>query len=77
MATQISNGYIAFKTQFVDGSNSCAAGEGIVVDGVCKTNANDGDNADWNVTTTNTVTVTNLTVNAGASKVVKFQVTIQ
>ena len=77
LATQISNGYLAFKTQFNDGVNSCAAGEGIVVDGTCKTNPNDGDNADWNLTTANTVTVTNLTVPAGQNKVVKFQVVIQ
>jgi uncharacterized repeat protein (TIGR01451 family) len=77
LATQITNGYLAFKTQFDDGTNSCSAGQGIVVDGTCKTNANDGDNADWNVTTANTVTVTNLTVPAGQNKVVKFQVVIQ
>lgn len=77
LATQISNGYIAFKTQFDDGSHSCAVGEGIVVDNVCKTNTNDGDNADWNLTTANTVTVTNLSVPQSQSKIVKFQVTIQ
>ncbi len=77
LATQIGNGYIAFKTQFVDGSHSCSSGEGIVVDGVCKTNANDGDNADWNATAANTVTVTNLSVPQSQSKVVKFQVIIQ
>jgi len=77
LATQITNGYLAFNTQFNDGVNSCAAGEGIVVDGTCKTNINDGDNADWNVTTANTVTVTNLTVPQSLSKVVKFQVVIQ
>jgi len=77
LATQITNGYLAFNTQFNDGVNSCAAGQGIVVDGTCKTNANDGDNADWNLTTANTVTVTNLTVPQSSSKVVKFQVVIQ
>lgn len=77
LATQISNGYIAFNTQFNDGVNSCSSGYGIVVDGVCKTNDSDADNADWNATTANTVTVTNLVVNQGTSKVVKFQVIIQ
>jgi hypothetical protein len=76
---EIVAGRLAFATQFNDGVNSCDADYGIVVVGdptPCKTNTNDGDGADWNITAGNTVTVTGLTVNAGSSKTIKFQVII-
>jgi len=77
LATEIGNGHLAFKTQFVDAVNNCAAGSGIVVNATCNTNAGGDDNGDWSVTTPNTVTVSNLTVNAGTTATIKFQVTVQ
>ena len=62
---------------FKDAANTCAAGQGIVVGGVCKTNAGDADGADWNVTGANTVTVTGLSLAPGANTTIKFQVTVQ
>jgi hypothetical protein len=78
-------GRIAFATQYNDGVNACAAGLGIVVDGdgpggaagVCKTNVGSDDGSDFNVSAANTVTVSGLTINAGTSATVKFQVVIQ
>lgn len=78
-------GRIAFATQFNDGVNACAAGLGIVVDadgpggaaGVCETNAGSDDGSDFNVTAANTMTASGLTINAGTSATVKFQVVIQ
>lgn len=86
---EIGAGHIAFGNgdttispngSFKDAATDCtgAAGQGIVVDGVCKTNANAADdNVDWNVSAANTVTVTGLSLAPGTSKVIKFQVTIQ
>jgi uncharacterized repeat protein (TIGR01451 family) len=69
-----------FKTTYVDASTTCAGTNGIVVGaggaGVCKTNAGADDNADYNVTNAGAVTVTGLSVAAGASAVVRFQITI-
>jgi hypothetical protein len=62
---------------FKDAANTCAAGQGIVVGGVCKTNAGDADGADWSATGANTVTVTGLSLAPGASTTIKFQVTVQ
>lgn len=74
---EIGAGHLAFQTLYDDGSTICAAGQGIVVDGVCKTNASAADdNVDWNVTAANTVTVTGLSLAPNTSKVIKFQVTI-
>lgn len=64
-------------TFFKDAANTCAAGQGIVVGGVCKTNAGDADGADWSVTGGNTVTVTGLSLAPGANTTIKFQVTVQ
>lgn len=75
--TEITATHLTFLTQYNDGVTACAAGEGIVVAAVCKTNAADADNGDWNVTGANTVTVTGLTLNAGDSVTAKFQVTVQ
>lgn len=77
LSAEIGAGRIAFRTQFDDGSPSCAAGEGIAVSGACNTNGADADSADWNATTANTVTVSGLTINAGASATIKYQVVIQ
>lgn len=66
---------LTFVTQFDDGVDSCAAAEGIVIDNTCNDHG-DADGSDYGVTAGNTVTVTGLTVNAGASSVVKIQVTI-
>lgn len=65
---------LAFNTQFGDGTHTCAAGEGIVVDNVCRTNATDIDNANF---TGNVVNVAGANLAPGASSVIKFQVTIQ
>ncbi len=70
---------IAFKT------NGYAAGQGIQVtapniNGGAATNlsnASDGDEGDYGATAANTVTVNGITLNAGQSATVKFQVTIQ
>jgi hypothetical protein len=74
---EIASGHVAFATQFNDGVNACAVGQGVVVNNVCKTNISDGDSTDWNVSTANTVTASGLTLNAGFSAIVKFQVVIQ
>jgi uncharacterized repeat protein (TIGR01451 family) len=74
---EIAAGRVAFATQFNDGVNACALGQGIVVNGVCSTNIVDGDGADWNVTTLNTITAGGLTIASPGSAVIKFQVVIQ
>ena len=71
---EITAGRIAFATQFNDGVDSCAAGEGIVVGGSCNTNAADIDNGSF---AGNTVTASGLTINAGTSVTVKYQIVIQ
>lgn len=75
--TQITAGNISFVTQFEAGV-TCAAAEGIYVNGSsCRTNTNDGDNADFDLTTTNEVTVTGLSVAAGGgTATVEFQILI-
>lgn len=72
--SEITGGSLAFNTQFGDGTDTCAAGEGIVVDNVCLTNAVDADAADF---TTNIVNVAGANLAPGASTVIKFQVTVQ
>ncbi|MEW6555823.1 MAG: hypothetical protein AB1349_00535 [Elusimicrobiota bacterium] len=57
-------------------ADSYAAGYGVQLDGVNKTNANDGDEADYNVTTADAITVNIGTINASSSKTVKFKVQI-
>jgi len=79
------NGTLSFNTQY-----DATAGQGIVVAhpdfsagaDTEYTNASDGAEnggvgADWNVTGTNTVTVTGITLDAGESASVKFRVTVQ
>ncbi len=76
---------LAFNTTYDDGTTTCVGPLGIVVDAdgsgpglpACRTNTNDGDGADWNLTAGNTVTVTGLTVNQGTEVTVSFQVVIQ
>ena len=75
--TEITNGHIAFNTAFLDGSNNCGAGLGVVVNTVCKTNTNDGDGVDFGITGANTVTVSGLTIPASSSATIKYQVVIQ
>ena len=77
LAAEIAAGHLAFNTQFGDAANTCAAAQGIVVNGTCNTNASGDDNGDWNATTANTVTVSGLTVTAGSSATIKFQATVQ
>lgn len=85
LATEISAGRLAFLTQYNDGTTSCSAANGVVVDAdgsgagapACKTNAGSDDNADFGITAANTVTATGLTIDAGTNATVKFQVTIQ
>lgn len=75
--TEITAGRLAFKTQFNDGANSCTAENGIVVNGTCYTNADDGGTPAVKFSS-NTVTVGGLTINSGGgSATVKFQVVIQ
>jgi uncharacterized repeat protein (TIGR01451 family) len=69
--------HLAFATQFNDGANACAAGQGVVVNNTCNTNLSDGDNADWNVTAANTITAGGLSLAPNSSAVVKFQAVIQ
>jgi uncharacterized repeat protein (TIGR01451 family) len=74
---EIAAGRVAFATQFNDGVNACAAGQGIVVNGTCNSNAADADNGDFNVTTGNTVTVGIPSITSPGTAEVKFQVVIQ
>jgi uncharacterized repeat protein (TIGR01451 family) len=68
---------VTFAPHFNDGITVvCSATQGIVVNGTCKTNAGFDDGADYNITTANTVLVSGLTVTAGTSAVIKFQVTV-
>jgi uncharacterized repeat protein (TIGR01451 family) len=75
---------VTFATQFGDGTDTCGAGQGIVVDadgpggaaGVCNTNGGGDDNGDFGATAGSTVTVNGLTINAGTSATIKFQVTV-
>ncbi len=82
------NGHIAFNTQYNDGTASCSAGDGITVDTgsgeTCKTNlySSNDDGASWNDTGdpaggTNTVAVSGLTISAGSTVTIRYQVTIQ
>lgn len=79
------NSTLAFNTQY-----DATGGQGIVVShpnylagaDTEYTNADDGAEfggveADWSVTTTNTVTVSGITLDAGESATIKFRVTIQ
>lgn len=66
---------VTFATQFDDGVDSCGAGEGIVVDNLCYTNAADGGTPDANEAG-GTISVSGMTVNAGATTVIKYQVTV-
>lgn len=69
---------LLFTTQFNDGVTPCGvAGQGIVVNGACRTNAGDGDNADFGATAGNTVTASGLSIAANSSATVKFQVEIR
>ncbi|MDZ4186296.1 MAG: hypothetical protein U1D97_15130 [Desulfuromonadales bacterium] len=65
---------LAFNTQFDDGADTCAAGQGIVVDNACLTNATGDDAADF---TANVVNVAGANLAPGASTEIKFQVTVQ
>jgi hypothetical protein len=77
LAAEIGAGRLAFRPQFNDGVTvTCTAVQGIVVNGTCNSNAADADNGDWNVGSS-TVTVSGLTVNAGATATIKFQVVVQ
>lgn len=67
-------GSLAFNTQFDDGTDTCAADEGIVVDNTCLTNTADLDAADF---TANVVNVAGANLAPGASTIIKFQVTVQ
>lgn len=73
LSAEISAGRIAFATEFDDGAPNCNPGEGISVNGVCNSNAADADNGSF---AADTVTVSGLTINAGASATIKYQVII-
>jgi len=82
LATEITAGHLAFNTLFNDGVNTCAAAQGIAVDPgtgtyACRTNTNDGDGADWNLSAANTVTVTGISLTAGQTARIKFQAIVQ
>jgi uncharacterized repeat protein (TIGR01451 family) len=69
-----------FNTQFDDGTVAipCVAGEGIVVDGICQTNVVGSpvdDQADFTANVVNVAASGSLA--GGASKVIKYQVTIK
>jgi uncharacterized repeat protein (TIGR01451 family) len=74
LSTPITAGSIAFNAGFLGNAPVCAADEGIVVDGVCNTNALSADNGSF---AANTVTVTGLSINGGSSATIKYQVIIQ
>jgi uncharacterized repeat protein (TIGR01451 family) len=86
--TDIMPANVTFKPQYDDGTGlGCSGTQGIVVDDdgpganprVCKENAGppgNTDGADYNVTTGSAVTANGLTISAGASATVQFQVTI-
>ncbi len=77
--TEIVAGTLAFNTA------TYGAGEGIQVTApnlnggaaMDLTNASDGDTGNWNVTGTNAVTVSGITLTAGQSATITFEVTIQ
>lgn len=71
---QITAGNIIFNTLFDDGNDTCAAGQGIVVDNNCLTNTTGDDAADF---TANVVNATGANLAPGASTEIKFQVTVQ
>jgi uncharacterized repeat protein (TIGR01451 family) len=77
LTAEITAGHLAFRTQYVDAVYSCPAGSGIVVNGVCRTNTGGDDNADWNVTTGNTVTIGGLSITGSGSATILFQVIVQ
>ena len=67
----------SFVTQFADGSPNCAvAGYGIVIDGVCFTNANDATTPAAEFTAGNVLSITNHTLASGATTTIKYQVQI-
>jgi uncharacterized repeat protein (TIGR01451 family) len=76
---------LASNTSFNDGVINCSGTplQGIVVDGVCKTNVfAGGDGASWNDPTdlnggADRVSATGITVAGGGSSVIKYQVTIR
>jgi uncharacterized repeat protein (TIGR01451 family) len=79
---EITTGTVAFNPQYGDGTTTCAAAQGIAVkDGsevaaVCKTNLADADSADFTAGTV-TVAAAGLTLGAGETATLSFQVTIQ
>jgi uncharacterized repeat protein (TIGR01451 family) len=78
---EITAGIVAFNTLYNDGTTTCAATQGIAVkDGgegaaICKTNLADADSADFTVGT-DTVAAAGLTLDAGETATLSFQVTI-
>jgi hypothetical protein len=66
---------VTFATQFDDGTDTCGAGQGIVVNGTCYTNAADGGSPDASFAA-GTVSVSGMTVAAGTSTTIKYQVTV-
>ncbi len=79
LSTEVSNGTITFN------ADSYGGGRGIQVTApninggaaTALTNAPDADQGDYGDTAANTVTVTGITLNAGESATVRFQVTVQ
>lgn len=79
LAAEIVAGHLAFDL------NTYAAGKGIRVTApninggaaLDLTNASDGDQGDWNLTTANTVTVGGIQLLPAESAIIKFRVTVQ
>jgi uncharacterized repeat protein (TIGR01451 family) len=71
---EVAAGHIQFQTTYNDNvapSNPCPGNNGILVNGVCTANA-----GNWNIGT-NTLTISGLSINAGNSASIKYQVVIQ
>lgn len=66
----------SFVTEFDDGSPNCAPGQGIAIDGVCYTNANDGGTPAAEFTAGNVLSITGHTLASGATTTVKYQVQV-
>jgi uncharacterized repeat protein (TIGR01451 family) len=81
IVTEITDGTVAFNTLYNDGTTTCAAAQGLAVkDGgdlaaICKTNVSGDDSADFTVGTV-TVAAAGLTLAAGDTATLSFQVTI-
>lgn len=84
LKTEINNNHVTFNTAFDNsadaGGINCGAAKGILLDGVCKTNAAGDDEAEWDQQANpndKQIIVSGLSIPANGSAVIKFQVTIK